>query len=106
MGDPIITLRKQTPEEIDPEGPWNHAQGSFFVTINDVSRSFIRHTDVYERLSAAPVVKYAHLVAADIMMTYDHDYAVAELNFCPALTIESNLQKVASHALSSLRSRL
>jgi hypothetical protein len=101
MGVPIITLLKRVPENADPDGPWNHACGSTFITIEDLSRSYLRHTDVYDRLSAVPVIQNAHLVAADVLLGEDNDYVVSELNFCPALTIEANLRKVASHVLAA-----
>jgi hypothetical protein len=101
FGTPLITLLKRVPEGIDPNGPWNHANGSTFITVNNPDNNRLRHTDCIERLSAFSVVKNAHLVAADIMLGDNHDYVVSELNFCPALTIENNLRKVASHALST-----
>lgn len=95
-GVPIITLRKvfqsSTP---DHSLPWNHAQGASFNTIaGGHEASSLRHSNAVRNLLNVPVVQHAHIVAADIMLNRNNEYAVCELNFCPALTIESNLQTI------------
>jgi hypothetical protein len=97
LGAPIITLLKRVPPDLSPEAPWNHANGSTFVTVTQEENNRLRHTSAVEALAGYAVVKHAHLVAADIMLDADKNYVIAELNFCPALTIPSNLEKVAKH---------
>ena len=101
LGTPLITLLKRVPDDIDPDGPWNHSNGSYFVTVHDINNNRLRHTDVYDRLLAVDVIKHAHLVAADILLGDGNDFVVTEINFAPALTIESNLQKVVQHVQAS-----
>jgi hypothetical protein len=105
FGTPLITLIKRVPEGLSYEQPWNHANGSTFITVTNEENNRLRHTDVVERLAAYEVIQHAHLVAADILLDKDHNYAVTELNFCPALTIENNIQRVASHAQSYRQSQ-
>lgn len=98
LGQALITLYKRVPLGIDPDGPWNHASGSSFVTVTQEENNRLRRTDCVERLSQLDVVKSAHLVAADIMLGRREDgYAVCELNFCPSLTIASNLERIRTH---------
>lgn len=104
---PLVTLSKVFPDRdtgsllssssTPPcDVPWNHACGSRFITVQ-YERSYLRHSSVLQDLLNVPVVQHAHIVAADIMLNADHEYAVCELNFCPAITIESNLQTIKDH---------
>lgn len=103
FGTPIITLYKRVPDTADRDGPWNHACGSTFVTVNDINNNRLRHTDVYDRLKEFDVIKHAHLCAADIMLGQERgNYAVCELNFCPSITIATNLERVRAHVASLL----
>jgi hypothetical protein len=95
-GVPLITLRKVfnsiTP---DPTLPWNHAQGATFQTINGGhSTSSLRHTSCISDLLNVPVVQHAHLIGVDVMMDAHNNYAVCEINFCPSISIEANLQTI------------
>jgi len=99
MGEPIITLFKRVPEELPHNIAWNHTQGSFFTTVNDWNNNRLRHTSFFDDLSSCDPLKSIHWGALDVMMTRDNDYAVCELNFSPAMTIQSNLQKVRDHVL-------
>lgn len=100
LGSPVLTLFKRVPESLSPSLPWNHANGSSFITVNNTENNRLRHTDVYERLGVSPVVRDAHLVAADILLARNLSWCVTELNFCPSLSIPANISKVASHVLN------
>jgi len=103
-GTPLITLIKKVPDGIDPDGPWNHANGSTFITVNDMNNNRLRDTDVYDVLKSVPIIKSADLVAADVLLGKKKDgYVVTELNFCPALTIENNMDLVKQHVLEASR---
>lgn len=97
---------KRVPEDVDPDGPWNHACGSSFVTVTDPELNRLRHCDVVERLRTFPVVQNAHLVGADIMLAKKKGvYAVTELNFCPSVTIDTNLQRIKQRVQAAADSR-
>lgn len=98
-GVPIITLLKQVPSDLPRSQPWNHANGSSFVTVNDPSNDRLRHTDVYDRIAACELFKHIDLLGIDIMYRRQNEYAVCEVNFCPGIHIQDNLQKVVSHVL-------
>jgi len=103
-GTPLITLLKRVPDDIDRDGPWNHAAGSSFVTVTDPTKNRLRHFDVVEKLRTFDVVQTAHLVGADIMLGPDKSgYAVTELNFCPSITIPSNLERIKQHVAQVLQ---
>jgi hypothetical protein len=103
-GTPLITLLKRVPDDIDRDGPWNHATGSSFVTVTDPTKNRLRHFDVVDKLRAFDVVQTAHLVGADIMLGPDKSgYAVTELNFCPSITIPSNLERIKQHVAQVLQ---
>lgn len=100
LGSPLITLIKKIPNGLSYEEPWNHANGSRFVTVENYDNNRLRKTDAIERLSNFEVIQTAHLVAADILLSGSTEYVITELNFCPALTIPNNLEKVAQHVSS------
>lgn len=95
FGQPILYLRKKQHEGVDETQPWGAANSSF-QTILDVPGSRLAGTDCVPRLSNIPVVRAAHIVAADVLFNHKHDpvYSVLELNFCPGIDIENNLQKI------------
>ena len=97
-GDPIIAMRKKNPNNIPKDMPWNHAQGAYFQTINDVEGSMLGRTSFFYHMDALPIIKFAHIVAVDVMWSQELGYCVCELNTCPGLTIEQNLRKVTTHA--------
>jgi hypothetical protein len=98
FGNPLIWLRKKPGEGVDYTQPWGHHNGSFFQTINDIPRCKLSGNgiDVVPRLVACPVVRAAHIVAADILYSSkaEHQAVVLELNACPSLYIEANQAKV------------
>jgi hypothetical protein len=97
LGKPLILLKKKNPNNIPPELPWNHNNGSSFSTINDISSSKIARSGLITKLTAVPIIIHAHLAAVDILWSDDRPPAVCEVNTCPGLSIEANLEKVAAH---------
>jgi hypothetical protein len=91
-------MRKKPNEGVDTAAPWGHVN-SFFQTINDVPASKLAATDCITRLGAFGPVRGAHIVAADVLYNSkaDQPYVVLELNFCPALDIDNNRQKVVDY---------
>lgn len=107
-GKPVFTLLKKTIRNIDFNMPWNHANGSYFVTCHSYVNNRLRWTNIYDVISNSSVLRQFHIVALDVLLadrrslglTY-HPYAVCEMNFCPGLTIPSNLEAVRAHVYSS-----
>jgi hypothetical protein len=97
LGKPLILLKKKNPTNIPPELPWNHTNGSSFYTINDIPSSKIARSGLITKLTAVPIIIHAHLAAVDILWSDDRPPAVCEVNTCPGLSIEANLEKVAAH---------
>jgi hypothetical protein len=97
-----VTLYKRVNEDTPPDVPWNHTHGATFVTTEDWNTCRLRHTSVLADLANNPITNNAHLVAVDVMLRNRRggiwEYAVAEFNFCPSLSIETNLQKVIENA--------
>jgi hypothetical protein len=95
FGNPILTLRKKPNEGVDHEQPWGHSN-SFFQTVNDTSTCRLAQTDFYHRLSHNPVIRFAHLVAVDVLWnpTQPEPYVVLEFNACPGIALENNQQKL------------
>lgn len=99
-GTLVLTLLKRVPEDLDSTLPWNHSNGSSFVTVRNFENNRLRHCSVLDDLQNSPV-KNAHLVAYDILLSRDYEYCVCEANFCPSLTIPDNLEKVLQCLRSS-----
>lgn len=74
--------------------------GSTFITVTDPSNDRLRRTDVYDRIAASPLLRLFDLIGIDVMYRRDNEYAVSEVNLCPALQIPSNLDKVARYVHS------
>lgn len=100
MGSPLILLRKKPGEGAQPFDAWNHTNGSFFQTVNDWPSSPLTRTSFFDDAGSLCVLRDAHLIAVDVLLGDDNTYAVTELNFSPALSIPSNLERIA-HAFSS-----
>lgn len=99
-GVPIITLLKRVPSETPRTLPWNHSCGSTFVTVTDPSNDRLRHTDVYDRIRSSNLFRHLDLIGLDVMYRRGNEYAVSEVNLCPALQITSNLEKVVRYVHS------
>lgn len=100
-GKPLFTLYKRRPETLTYDQPWNHANGSSFVTVGNPDNNRLRHTDVYERINnASRLLNNLDLVGIDVMYARRGEYVITEFNLCPAITLEHNLQKVVEHVNS------
>jgi hypothetical protein len=99
-GEPLITLLKRVPEGFPRSQPWNHSNGSSFVTVVDPSNNRLRHTNVYDLIRSSQLLQSIDLAGIDIMYRREGEYAVAEVNLCPSLQIPSNLEKVARYVHS------
>jgi hypothetical protein len=105
-GQPIVTLLKRVPEGLSNLEPWNHDNGSSFVSIHQHENNRLRHTTVYQDLSRSKIIQSAHLTAIDVLYCKQQRlqkprYAVCEVNFCPSLTIPDNLERLQSYVHSS-----
>ena len=99
-GEPLITLYKRRPEGLHFADAWNHTNGSSFVTVNHPDNDRLRHTDLYDRIRSFPLFKSLDLIGLDVMTAKRGYYAVIEVNLCPALTINNNLERIRAYALS------
>ncbi len=93
----VCTLKKAVPPSLGVDQPWNHANGSSFVTVNNEENNRLRHTSVYEDLGRLDIIRNADLTGVDVLYGKPEGapaYATLEVNFCPAMTIESNLLKL------------
>jgi hypothetical protein len=99
-GEPLITLLKRVPEGFPRSQPWNHTNGSSFVTVTDPYLDRLRHCDIYDRIQSSPLLRSIDLAGIDIMYRREGEYAVAEVNLCPSLQIPTNLEKVARYVHS------
>lgn len=101
-GELIATLYKQVPDHLTPDMPWNHAQGSRFITVNHEENNRLRRYDVREKLNGFPIIKSAHLVGVDILLGKKKDgYVVTELNFCPSISIPGTLERIQDAATTA-----
>lgn len=96
-GEPIVTLLKRVPENTPRASPWNHSCGSSFVTVHSDENNRLRHTNIYDLIRETPLFKHMDLIGVDVMYRRDGQYAVSEVNTCPALQIPSSIEKVARH---------
>lgn len=99
-GTPLVTLLKRRPEHLTQDQPWNHANGSTFVTVTDESNNRLRHTNVYQLIEQSQLLKGIDFCGIDVMYSRRNDYAIAEVNLCPSLEIQPNLQRISNHVLS------
>ena len=100
-GSPLVVLRKKPGPELGPFDAWNHANGSFFQTVINHSESPLFRTSFFEDAARFCVSRDTHLVACDVFIDRDLNYAVTEFNFSPAITIPSNIE-VISNGLARL----
>lgn len=76
------------------DAPWNHTNGYRFITVSDWENNRLRHTDVIDRLTENEIIRTADIVAVDIMLRRDRQYAVCEFNFCPGLSFDNTVNSV------------
>lgn len=100
-GKPAVTLLKRIPEGLSPELPWNHTNGSSFVTVNNPDADRLRHTNIYDIIANSQLIKCAHILAIDVLVGPRNDYVVCEVNFSPSLSIQANINKVVEYALEA-----
>jgi hypothetical protein len=96
-GTHVCTLKKAVPSGVGIDQPWNHANGSSFVTVNHEENNRLRHTTVYADLEQLDIIRHSDLTGVDILYGKQEgspSYAALEVNFCPAMTIPANLQKL------------
>lgn len=100
-GHVVVTLLKRVNEGASPLEPWNHSNGSTFITVHHRENNRLRFTPVYDIINSnQDFFKIFDICALDIMMNTTvslDDYRVCELNLCPSLRIEDNLRKVVDH---------
>lgn len=101
----MITLLKRHPD-ISPLLPWNHARGSSFVTVTNPENNRLRHTDVYGVIeNNREFFQAIDLCALDVLVNLRHDipYVISEINFCPSVSIPSNLERIRNAFLQQHR---
>lgn len=93
-GSPLLVLRKKPGPDSGPFDAWNHASGSFFQTVNDHSTCQLSQTSFFTDATSFCVLRDTHLIAADVLLDRSYNYAVTEVNFSPAISIETNLEVI------------
>lgn len=102
-GKCLVTLFKKVPQSLQeqPQLAWNHSCGSTFVTVLDPLNDRLRHTDLYEKIESNPLLTTFDLVAIDVLVNKEphqpFSYVICELNFAPALSLNSNIEKLVAH---------
>lgn len=94
-----LVLRKRTPES-NPLAPWNHAQGSSFVTV-DATRSNLAGSGILENLTQSHLVRNIDLVGVDIIQDNSGSTFVLEFNSCPSISIQENVNKIAEYFVNN-----
>lgn len=102
FGEPIVLLRKSIPEGLSPLQPWNHLQGSSFITINNLN-NFFPGESFLQQLRQSVLLKQIDLVGIDVIQDYNNNNYILEFNSCPSLNIEENVNKVAEYLVNHER---
>lgn len=95
-GSPLLVLRKKPGPDAGPFDAWNHASGSFFQTVNDHASCQLSQSAFFDHATSFCVLRDTHLIAADVLLDRDYNYAVTEVNFSPAVSIETNIEVIAN----------
>lgn len=95
-GSPLLVLRKKPGPGVGPFDAWNHASGSFFQTVIDRPSCQLSQSSFFADASSFCVLRDTHLIAADVLLDRDYNYAVTEVNFSPAISIATNLEVIAN----------
>lgn len=98
-GNPLIILRKKPGPECTEYSAWNHTSGSYFQTVIDRASSPLLQTSFLSDADSCVLLRDSHLVAVDVLINRQQQYAVTEFNFSPAITIPANLEVIA-HAFA------
>lgn len=106
FGEPLVTLRKRVPEEMSPLAPWNHSEGSVFITIREQANNQLSRSGFLERLvqNSHPGISNAALYGLDVIQDFSNNFYVLEVNSCPSLAIEENLDVIARHLVTKFNS--
>lgn len=96
LGSPLVVLRKKPGPNLGPFDAWNYTNGSFFQTVNDRLTSPLSRTSFFENAARCIVSRDTHLVACDVLIDEDCNYAVTEFNFSPALSIPANIEVISN----------
>lgn len=100
-GKVVCTILKRNDVGLNQTQAWNGANGSYFVTVRNPDNNRLRHTDIYERLENNPVLASAHLLGVDVLLNHpERKYAISEINFCPSIEIDSNIEELKSYVES------
>jgi hypothetical protein len=94
LGSPLIILRKKPGPDAGPFDAWNHASGSFFQTIHDHASCQLSRSTFFTDAGNFCVLRDSHLVAVDVLLDRNFSYAVTEVNFSPAVSIEANIEVI------------
>jgi hypothetical protein len=97
LGTPLILLRKKPGPDSGPFDPWNHTTGSSFQTVNNREESPLSSSSFFTDAASFCVLRDTHLVAVDVLLSEQRDYAVTEVNFSPAVSIPNNIEVIAHH---------
>lgn len=104
-GNPLLVLRKKPGPEAGLYDAWNHTSGSYFQTVLDRPSSPLSATSFFTDAATHPVLRDSHLIAVDVLLDRQQNYAVTEFNFSPAITIPANLEVISNAFASNLHSR-
>jgi hypothetical protein len=96
LGEPLVILRKKPGPDSGPFDAWNYSSGSYFQTVHERDDSPLLRTSFLEDAADFAVSRDTHLVAADVLIDRDCNYAVTEFNFSPALSISSNIEVITN----------
>jgi hypothetical protein len=97
FGKPVIQLRKKPAPGLRPEDAWNHSQGSYFQTVQNVQEGVLwQKTSFYKDLENFPPILGSHICAVDVLFnSKSHpNYVVCEINSCPSITIPENVKTI------------
>lgn len=95
-GTKALVLYKRNSHNIAFDEPWNHDNGTSFVTVRNPDNDRLRHTSFYQDVMNHPIITKADIIGVDIMIDGHRNYAVLETNFNPQIEIEENLLTVKS----------
>lgn len=95
-GNPLIVLRKKPGPSAGMFDAWNHTNGSYFQTVLDRASSPLSSTRFFSDAEQFCVLRDSHLIAADVLIDREGNYAVTEVNFSPALTIPANIEVITN----------
>lgn len=99
-GELLFTLFKKNQRQVEYTRPWNLSNGFFFMTVHQLENNRVRHTSFFDDVQQWDLLDKYHLIAFDIMIDEHFNYAVCETNFCPALTINNNLERIRDYVQS------